>query len=180
MDGPLTVAMTTGAVLLVDDATLISPKVLAAMDPAMDGRGQIVLKAHAGRIVHCAPGFYVVAGHNPGVHGAVLTEALASRFTAHIEVCTDYDLAQRLGVDKRLVSAARALTVKVKTGEIGWAPQMRELLGAKRLAAQIGLDHAVANLIGISPPEDRDTVIAELKAAMNTVPPTPLAIGKQL
>ncbi|MGC4851834.1 AAA family ATPase [Micromonospora sp. DT4] len=180
VDGPLTVAMTTGAVLLVDDATLINPKVLAAMYPVMDGRGQLVLKAHAGRIVRSAPGFYTVAGHNPGVHGAVLTEALASRFTAHIEVTTDYDLAQRLGVDRRLVSAARSLTAKVKTGEIGWSPQMRELLGAKRLAAEIGLDNAIANLIGIAPPEDRDTVIAELKTAMRTPPPAPLAVGKQL
>jgi hypothetical protein len=179
-DGPLTVAMTTGAVLLIDDATLISPKVLAAMYPAMDGRGQIVLKAHGGRAVQALPGFYTVAGHNPGVHGAVLTEALASRFTAHIEVTTDYDLAQRLGVDRRLIAAARALAAKTKTGEIGWAPQMRELLGAKRLAAEIGLDNAIANLVGIAPPEDRDTVIAELKTALRTSPPAPLAVGKQL
>lgn len=179
-DGPLAVAMSTGAVLLVDDATLISPKVLAALYPAMDGRGQIALKAHAGRVVQAAPGFYVVAGHNPGVHGAVLTEALASRFTAHIEVRTDYDLAVNLGVDRRLVSAARALTAKVQTGEIGWAPQMRELLGAKRLAAEIGIEHAVANLIGIAPPEDRDQVIDALKTAMRATPPPPLAVGKQI
>jgi nitric oxide reductase NorQ protein len=34
------------------------------------------------------PGFYVVAGHNPGVHGAVLTDALSSRFAEQIHVST--------------------------------------------------------------------------------------------
>ncbi|MCP2323630.1 hypothetical protein HDA40_002137 [Hamadaea flava] len=180
VDGPLTVAMTTGAVLLADDATLISPKVLAALYPAMDGRGEITVKAHGARTVHAVPGFYVVAGHNPGAHGAILTEALASRFTAQIEVSTDYDLAQQLGVDKRLVAAARVLSGKTKTGEAGWAPQMRELLGAQRLAAQIGLDHAVANLIGAAPPEDRDEVVATLTKAFRKPPLSPLSVGNQI
>jgi nitric oxide reductase NorQ protein len=179
-DGPLTVAMTTGAVLLIDDATLISPRVLAAVYPAMDGRGQITVKAHGNRTVTATTGFYVVAGHNPGAHGAILTEALGSRFTAHIHVSTDYDLAVRLGVDRRLVAAARVLSGKTTTGETGWAPQMRELLGAHRLAAELGLDHAVANIVGIAPPEDRDTVIDALKAAFGKPPPAPLAIGNQI
>jgi len=179
-DGPLTVAMTTGAVLLLDDATLISPKVLAAVYPAMDGRGQITLKAHGGRTVHATTGFYVVAGHNPGAHGAILTEALASRFTAHVAVSTDYDLAARLGVDRRLVAAARFLSGKTKTGETGWAPQMRELLGAHRLATELGIDHAVANLVGVAPPEDRDEVIDALTKAFRKPPPAPLSIGNQI
>lgn len=44
--GPLVTAMTEGRALLIDDATLISPKVLAALYPAMDGRRQIQVKAH--------------------------------------------------------------------------------------------------------------------------------------
>ncbi|WP_425585174.1 AAA family ATPase, partial [Streptomyces vastus] len=46
--GPLVTAMTEGRALLLDDATLISPKVLAALYPAMDGRRQIQVKAHKG------------------------------------------------------------------------------------------------------------------------------------
>jgi len=84
--GPLVTAMTEGRALLIDDATLISPKVLAALYPAMDGRRQIQVKAHKGETIKAEPGFYVVAGHNPGVHGAVLTEALASRFSVQIQI----------------------------------------------------------------------------------------------
>ena len=83
-----------GRVLFIDDATLISPAVLAVAYPAMDGRREITVKAHKGEVIKAADGFYVVAGHNPGVHGAILTEALSSRFSVQVEVTTDYDLAR--------------------------------------------------------------------------------------
>ncbi|WP_230395498.1 ATP-binding protein [Plantactinospora alkalitolerans] len=91
--GPLVTAMREGRVLLVDDATLIPPRVLAVLYPAMDGRGVIAIPANGNETVEAVDGFYIVAGHNPGVHGAVLTEALASRFTVHLHVTTDWDLA---------------------------------------------------------------------------------------
>jgi len=46
--GPLVVAMAEGRVLFIDDATLIAPKVLAVVYPAMDGRRQLTVKAHKG------------------------------------------------------------------------------------------------------------------------------------
>jgi hypothetical protein len=48
----------------------------------------VTVKAHKGETITAADGFYVVAGHNPGVHGAILTEALSSRFTFQFEVAT--------------------------------------------------------------------------------------------
>jgi nitric oxide reductase NorQ protein len=58
--GPLVVAMTEGRVLFIDDATLISPKVLAVVYPAMDGRRQISVKAYRGETITATDGFYVV------------------------------------------------------------------------------------------------------------------------
>ena len=46
--GPLIRAMQEGKVLFIDDATLISPAVLAVAYPAMDGRREITVKAHKG------------------------------------------------------------------------------------------------------------------------------------
>ena len=56
------------------------------------------------------------------MHGAVLTEALASRFAAQIQVSTDYDLARALKVDPKAVQVARNLATRQAGGEIGWAP----------------------------------------------------------
>ncbi|GAA1834740.1 AAA family ATPase [Actinomadura chokoriensis] len=177
--GPLITAMTEGRALLIDDATLISPKVLAVVYPAMDGRRQITVKAHKGETITAAEGFYVVAGHNPGVHGAVLTEALASRFAAQIRVSTDYDLARTLDIEPRAVRVARNLARRQESGEIGWAPQLRELIAFQKVSGVLGPEAAVANLLGIAPEEDRD-VVAEVVSAVYGRTVAPLALGQQI
>ncbi len=178
--GPLVTAMTEGRALLIDDATLISPKVLAALYPAMDGRRQIQVKAHKGETIKAEPGFYVVAGHNPGVHGAVLTEALASRFSVQIQIGTDYDLALALRIDARVVRVARHLAHQVELGELGWAPQLRELLSYQKTEAVLGTKAALANLVGIAPEEDRDAVADAVVKAVGVKKIAPLTLGKQL
>jgi nitric oxide reductase NorQ protein len=133
---PLVVAMTEGRVLFIDNATLISPKVLAVVYPAMDGRRQVTVKAHKGETITATQGFYVVAGHNPGVHGAVLTEALASRFAVQIHVQTDYDLAAGLKVNPGAVRVARNLSSRQRSGEVGWAPYAESVVMPNRVRAQ--------------------------------------------
>jgi MoxR-like ATPase len=177
--GPLVTAMREGRPLFIDDATLIPPTVLAVVYPAMDGRRQIGIKANHGETIDAADGFYVVAGHNPGVHGAVLSDALSSRFSAQIRVSTDYDLALALGVDPKAVRVARNLGTQQANGEIGWAPQLRELLAFERIAAVLGKAAAAGNLIGIAPDEDRDTVAAVVRDVFGTTA-EPLALGTRI
>ena len=177
--GPLIRAMTEGRVLFIDDATFISPAVLAVCYPAMDGRREVIVKAHKGETITAAAGFYVVAGHNPGVHGAILTEALSSRFAVQVKVSTDYDLTRSLGIDSHAITAARNLATRRASGEIGWAPQLRELLAFAKVTRILGLDAALANLAGVAPEEDRDVVAGTLaKTFGKTV--TPLALGRQV
>jgi nitric oxide reductase NorQ protein len=176
--GPLPVAMSQGRPLLVDDATLIPPKVLAVLYPAMDGRRVIHIPGYRNERVEAADGFYVTAGHNPGVHGAILTEALASRFDVHIEVGTDWDLARHLGVPKPAIDAAIALNTDLAAGKLSWAPQLRELLGFARVRKTLGHAAAVANLAGRAPEADRPDVIATLAVHFGTTV-TPLALGNQ-
>jgi nitric oxide reductase NorQ protein len=177
--GPLIQAMTGGRALLIDDATLISPQVLAVAYPAMDGRREITVKACQGETITAAPGFYVIGGHNPGVHGAVLTEALASRFAVQIQVATDYDLARSLQIEPRAISVARTLARRQAAGEIGWAPQLRELIAFDKITRVLGLDAAVANLAGIAPEEDRDVVTETAARAFGRLV-APLALGRQI
>jgi nitric oxide reductase NorQ protein len=177
--GPLVTAMLQGRTLFIDDATLIPPTVLAVVYPAMDGRRQIIIKANGGEVITAAEGFYVVAGHNPGVHGAVLTDALSSRFSAQIQVSTDYDLATQLKIDRRAVRVARNLATRTQAGEVGWAPQLRELIAFNKIAAVLGPMAAAANLVGTAPEQDRDTVAAVVRDAFGT-PVTPLALGARI
>ncbi len=178
--GPLIRAMQEGRVLFIDDATLISPAVLAVAYPAMDGRREITVKAHKGEVITAADGFYVVAGHNPGVHGAILTEALSSRFSVQVKVSTDYDLAHALKIDARAIKAAKDLADRQASGEIGWAPQLREMLAFAKVAGILGLDAAIANLVGIAPEEDADAVAETVAKAFGRKTVAPLALGRQI
>jgi nitric oxide reductase NorQ protein len=178
--GPLVRAMQEGKVLFLDDVTLISPAVLAVAYPVMDGRREITVKAHKGEVIKAADGFYVVAGHNPGVHGAILTEALSSRFSCQFKVSTDYDLAHALKIDPRAIKAARDLADRQASGEIGWAPQLRELLAYRKIAGILGEDAAIANLVGIAPEEDADAVAEAVAKAFGRKTVAPLALGRQL
>jgi len=116
----------------------------------------------------------------PGVHGAVLTEALSSRFAAQIQVSTDYDLARSLGIEPKAVRAAENLATRQASGEIGWAPQLRELIDFQRIARVLGQSAAVANLTGIAPEEDRDVVAQVVASAFATDRVAPLALGRQI
>jgi hypothetical protein len=177
--GPLVTAMREGRALFIDDATLIPPRVLAALYPAMDGRATITIAAHHNEKVTAVDGFFVCAGHNPGVHGAILTEALASRFAVHIEVTTDFDLARSLGVPNGAIHAAITLNQRLRRHEIDWAPQLRELLAFKRIADSLGLAAAVANLAAVAPEADRHAVVEALQHAYRGAAVTPLTLGKQ-
>jgi nitric oxide reductase NorQ protein len=176
--GPLVTAMRDGRPLLIDDATLIPPKVLAVLYPAMDGRRVIHIPGYRNERVDAVDGFYVLAGHNPGVHGAILTEALASRFDVHIQVTTDWDLARHLGVPSPAVRAAVALNDELAAGRVGWAPQLRELLGFTRVRKALGHKAAVANLAGRAPEDDRPQVLAALTAQFGA-DIAPLRVGPQ-
>jgi nitric oxide reductase NorQ protein len=176
--GPLVVAMREGRPLLVDDATLIPPRVLSVLYPAMDGRRKIHLTAYRNEPVEAVDGFYVIAGHNPGVHGAVLTEAPASRFGVHIEVTTDWDLARRLKVAAAAVAAAIDLNKELADGKVTWAPQLRELLGFASVHKTLGLATAVSNLAGRAPDHDREAVIKALTTHFGTTV-TALSLGPQ-
>jgi nitric oxide reductase NorQ protein len=184
--GPLIRAMQEGRVLFIDDATLISPAVLAVAYPAMDGRREITVKAHKGEVITAADGFYVVAGHNPGVHGAILTEALSSRFSCQVKVSTDYDLAHHLKIDHRAIRAARDLAARRASGEIGWAPQLRELLAYRKIAGILGEDAAIANLAGIAASSSRSATRTDAPASHSNlayttpIPPAPPVITATL
>ncbi|MGH3782079.1 MAG: AAA family ATPase [Pseudonocardiaceae bacterium] len=177
--GPLVTAMCEGRTLFIDDATLIPPTVLAVVYPALDGRRRIIVKANGGEVVTAAEGFYVVAGHNPGVHGAVLTDALSSRLSAQIQVSTDYDLAAQLRIDRRAVRVARNLATRQQAGEVGWVPQLRELIAFEKIAAVLGPMAAASNLVGTAPEPDRATVAVVVRDAFGA-PVAPLALGARI
>lgn len=160
VDGPLLRAMEEGRPLYVDEIALIDPKVMSgALYPVMDGRGELLITANPERgVVKVKDGFYVAAACNPNAPGARMSEALISRFTLQFEVTTDYNLAKRLGVAAKMVTAAQNMQRKVEKGEMQWAPQLRELIAFKTVSEVFGEHVALRNMISGAPEIDRPQV----------------------
>lgn len=158
-DGPMLKAMMEGTVLYVDEIALIDPKVMAVAYGVMDGRGEYEVVQNPERgVVVAEEGFYVASACNPNAPGARLSEAILSRFVFQFEVLTDYKLVKSLGTPTKMVIAAENLQRKYETGEVGWAPQMRECLAFRDIAAKFGEDFALRNLIAAAPEIDRPVV----------------------
>ena len=159
VDGPLVKAAEEGAVLFIDEIGLIDPKQLSGLYGAMDGRGEITVTANPDRgTVKVHPDFYVVGATNPNAPGVRLSEALLSRFTIQAEMATDWSLARTLGVPSMLVTVAQNLAKKQESGEVSWAPQMRELLAFRDIATSFGNSFAISNLLASAPEMDRPVV----------------------
>jgi MoxR-like ATPase len=179
VEGPLVTAMREGRPLFIDDATLIPPSELAVVYPVMDGHTELTVKGHTQETVTAAPGFYVIGGHNPNVHGAVLTDALNSRFAVQIEVSSDYDLAEQLGINGKAIRVARNLSARRASGEIGWAPQTRQLVQFAKIAEALGDEAAAANIVSIAPEDDREIVATVVRRIFGKDIP-PLALGPRI
>jgi len=163
-DGALTEAMERDVPLFIDEIGVIAPKVLTTLFSIMDGRNELRITANPDRgIVKAESGFFVLAATNPHAPGVRLSEALTSRFAVHVEIGSDYAMARELGVPDVLVTAAENLDKRRQTGEIAWAPQMRELLRAARQWTTRSEAFAIRNLISGAPEDERE-VVAEVLA----------------
>jgi MoxR-like ATPase len=159
VDGPLLRAAEQGRPLLIDEVGLIDPKVMSVVYGLMDGRREYTVTANPERgTVKAKDGFYIIAATNPNAPGVNISEALLSRFDIHVEMTTDWTLAKKLGVPASAVTAAQNLAKRRANDEVSWAPQMRELLAFKKLAASFGTAWAVSNLLAAAPEMDRPTV----------------------
>lgn len=171
VDGPLVVAADEGRPLFIDEIALIDPRSLAVVYGAMDGRDEIVVTQNPKRgAVKVQPGFIVMGAFNPNVPGAILSDALISRFPIQVEVTTDWELARKMGVPAKMIQIVRNLNTKAESGEVTSAPQLRELLAYKRLEKNFGAEFALKNFFGQIRPENRDVAKQVIENVLGVVP----------
>lgn len=167
-DGPLVRAAEEGKVLFLDEVGLIDAKVLSVVYPLMDGRDEIEILANPSRgTIKAAEGFFVVAATNPKAPGVRMSEALLSRFTLKAHMTTDYKMLETvIGVNAAVCRVASNLAVKLKEGEVSWAPQFRELQAFHAIEAALGTRFALANMLTDVPEHDLDEVTQALAGSL--------------
>lgn len=179
--GPLLRSLDRDVPLYVDEIALPDPKVMIPLYPLLDGRGWIEVTTDRGtETMTRGEGWGLGASWNPDVPGANLSEALLSRITFQIEVRSDYELAKSLGAPADAVTVAGNLATKWDNGEVGWAPQLRELLDFARIETLFGTETAWANLVAVAPREDQTVVSSAINAvAGSSTLRQPLRLGAQ-
>lgn len=161
IDGPLVEAMETGVPLLIDEIALIDPRAMAVVYSTMDGRNELIVTANPARgVVKAKPGFMIFGACNPDAPGAIMSDALLSRFQIHMEVKTDWSLAKELGVGPKIIQVARNLEKRKESNEILAAPQLRELLTFRDTLMVFGEVVALRNFITQARETDRDIYAA--------------------
>jgi MoxR-like ATPase len=176
VDGPLPKSMLEGKKLLVDEIALIDPRVMAVVYGVMDGRDELVVTANPSRgSIHPAPGFAVIGACNPDVPGAMMSDALLSRFYVQAEMKTDWSIATKLGVPPKITQVTRNLNEKAQRGEVTAAPQLRELIVFRNVSAQFGEELALSNYVSQIRPENREVALAAIEAVFGSKP-KPLAL----
>lgn len=156
VDGPLTTACETGVPVLIDEIALIDPRVMSLAYSLMDGQDELVITMNPSRgTIIPKPGFMVFGACNPDAPGAIMSDALLSRFQVHLEVKTDWTLAKNLGVGPKIINVARNLEARKRSNEILTAPQLRELLTFRDITMVFGEVVALRNFITQARESDR-------------------------
>lgn len=185
-DGPLIRAMEEGRKFFIDEIALIPSPVLSMIYSVMDGRDEIAITSNPLRgTVKAQPGFSIVAATNPDAPGAVLSEALLSRFGLKVEVHTDFATMREMGVEDRMVTLAEHLHKQFLTGEAAYVPQARELLRFQRDNDRLGAVYALRNFLNAVPEEERDIIQSLVKDKWGDIPRAekmliPLRVGGEL
>ncbi|QBZ72726.1 porphyrin biosynthesis [Gordonia phage Phendrix] len=170
VDGPLVKAMESGVPLLIDEVALIDTRMMAVVYSVMDGRAEVNVTANPSRgVVHAKEGFYIVGACNPDVPGAIMSDALLSRFSMQIEVTTDYSMLSKLGVDSKIIRVAQHLARQVQEGQVMKAPQTRELLAYQKIKDKFGEATALSNFISSADSADRKMYQDSINSTFGTV-----------
>lgn len=159
-DGPLLTAMQAGRPLLLDDVSLLSLTVQAALLPVLDHRRSItVMDRPEENTISASDDFAVVLAQNPGV-GVGISDAIRDRVAFEIKVPTDLRTAQELGADPDLLTVAYRLEEEAKElraqGAPGWVPSIRTLLDATRVRQVFGTAFAASTFLADCPIQQPD------------------------
>lgn len=184
VDGPLTQAMQQGKVFLLDEATRAPSGTVNALLSVADHRGSLVIDDRPDLPdVHAADGFTMLITYNEeGVGVRPLDDAVKRRFPFEITVETDYTVATRLGVDRRLAKVGRNLATRNAERSAYeppvWRPQMAHLLDAQAvLDAGLGDEMAAATLVAACDEPDDVPVVRDTVTRVFGIDASPLVLG---
>jgi hypothetical protein len=158
VDGPITALARQGGVLVLDEANLISAKILTDLYPLLDFGREVTLRDHGNEVVKAHPNLLIVATGNPNYAGTGLfSEAFKDRFGFRfLDWGYDASVERKLVKSTALRKMGKALRDK---GEIETPVSTRLLTEFEETVGLLGWEFAVENVLDrFDDSEEREAV----------------------
>lgn len=184
--GPLSRAMLEGKMFLFDEANRASSETLNVLMSVADSRGTLIVDERPELAPLVAKkGFGLVITYNEEGQGVrPLDDAIKRRFPFEVIVETDYDIAEKLGVDALLAKVGRNMATENATAIANgnypvWRPQMADLLAAQaNLDVGLGEEFAAATLYSACTiPESKPMLAGKIRDVFGIADVATLTLG---
>lgn len=154
-DGPVTDLVRHGGVLLINEVNFLPERISTVLFSLLDARREITLLDHSGEVITAHDDLLIVGDLNPDYEGTrPLNKALRNRFA--IQMAWDYDaeIERQLVRGTSLRDLAALLRRAQQRGEVDAPTSTGMLVEFEQVAAGLGLDAAIHNLINHFPTEE--------------------------
>lgn len=166
-DGPVTDLVRHGGVLLINEINFLPERISTVLFSLLDSRREITLLDHEGEVITAHQDLLIVGDLNPDYEGTrPLNKALRNRFA--IQMSWEYDDA----IERQLVrgTSLRELAALLRRaqhdGEVDAPVSTGMLVEFEQIAAGLGLDAAIGNLVNHFPTEEERQAVNVVISAM--------------
>lgn len=166
-DGPVTDLVRHGGVLLINEINFLPERISTVLFSLLDSRREITLLDHNGEVIAAHDDLLIVGDLNPDYEGTrPLNKALRNRFALQMSWDYDDDIERQLVRGTSLRELAGLLRRAQHDGEVDAPVSTGMLVEFEQIAAGLGLDAAVRNLVNHFPTEEEREAVAVVIAAM--------------
>lgn len=158
-DGPVTMMVRNGGVLLLNEVNFMPPRIAASMYSLLDKRRTLSLIEHYNEVIVAHDNFQVIADYNPDYEGTrPLNEAFKNRFALKLFFDYEPSIEAELVSSDALLALATTLRDSHKTGEIETPISTNMLMEFEDIAYDIGFDFAIENFLNAFTSSERPAI----------------------
>ena len=166
-DGPVTDLVRHGGVLLINEINFLPERISTVLFSLLDARREITLLDHHGEVITAHDDLLIVGDLNPDYEGTrPLNKAFRSRFAVQMTWEYDEEIERQIVEGNSLRELAALLRRAQRDGEVEAPVSTGMLVEFEQVAAGLGLDAAVYNLINHFPTEDERKAVEVVIRAM--------------
>lgn len=163
-DGPATLIVRYGGVLLLDEINFPHPKMMSVLFPLLDAQRILPVLDHDGEVVSAHEDLVIIATMNPDYEGTrPLNAALRNRFAVQREWGYEPAVESALVGSAALLGLATQLRGAYKSGDLMTPTPTNRLMEFEDFTERVGFDFAAENFVQTYSPDEQSSVRQAVK-----------------